>query len=149
MDARTALKNYTTIMIKTYGAEYWEHWTEDDKETFNILARRVRPEITENRKEDRSVFMRRFLGIRVGGVERATERKEAWKEAASAAASGSRITGILAPEGTSTNRWYDRKTGQTNSKKNQEVKAETVINRSGIAPDDVDSQNIARYLMGL
>lgn len=98
MDARTALKNYTTMMIKTYGAEYWEHWTEDDKETFNILAARVRPEITPNDKDKRSNFMKRFLGIRVGGVERAPERKEAWDAAARTAAPGSKIKGTLSPQ---------------------------------------------------
>lgn len=98
MNARTALKNYTSMMVKTYGDNYWEHWTEDDKETFNILSARVRPEITPVDPNNRSNFMSRFLGIRVGGVERPADRKEAWTEAARTAGVGSKIKGTLSPQ---------------------------------------------------
>lgn len=143
MDARTALKNYTNVMIKTYGANYWESWTEDDKETFNILARRVRPEITSNNPENRSNFMRRFLGIRVGGVDKPTERKEEWKKAAETAASGSRIKGKLSPQGTHANK---PKRGRKAAPAGPTV--EETINASGIDKRDVDSTNIMAYLLG-
>ena len=48
MDARTALKNYTNAMTREYGPCYWEHWTEDDRETFEIL-KTVEPEFPQVR----------------------------------------------------------------------------------------------------
>lgn len=42
MGAREALKNYHATMVRMYGENYTDHWTEDDKTTFEILARRAR-----------------------------------------------------------------------------------------------------------
>lgn len=162
MDARTALKNYTRMMIKTYGDDYWEYWTEDDKETFNILAARVRPEITPIDKDKRSNFTRRFLGMRVGGVERPAERKEAWTEAARTANEKSRIKGVLGPDkglykGTQPKRRRTREElsmvagasikvgdGKRKTRKPKEEIVRPV--EPQFAPDDVDSQNIYVYL---
>lgn len=83
MDARTALKKYADTMIKLYGANYVEHWTMDDRETFDILARKARAEMDKPipKNWERSAYLRRVLGVRddVKKVNTA-DRMAAWTE---------------------------------------------------------------------
>lgn len=142
MDARTALKNYTTTMVNTYGPDYWEHWTEDDRETFNILASRAR-RFNDNRQRainPDTPFLRLMMGNK-RDPEYATEQQKikAWK--ALTARAGSGVVGKLREE-----RLYDGVQPKRRRVKGAKVEAAPAAPKFN--PDDVDSNSIFAYLMG-
>jgi hypothetical protein len=85
MNARLALKRYNDTMVKLYGVNYTERWTEDDRETFEILARNAAAEIKAadgivEPNWKRSAHLRRVLGIRTDVKVDAAARKAAWHD---------------------------------------------------------------------
>lgn len=97
MDARTALKNYTRTMVKTYGPNYWENWTEDDRETFNTLVARARKVVAIRliAQNDNTPFLSRLRGHKVAGITDHKERAAAWQ--AHEDKHGTGIQGTLSP----------------------------------------------------
>lgn len=145
MDARTALKNYTTAMVREYGPNYWEHWTEDDQETFEILARKatvVRPDDTP--------FLRKFKGHKIDAVAKTpAERKQAWSAVSATANEKSRIVGTLSPQ---TGLYDGAQPKRRRIKTERKPLAPAVVetpSKPVFSPDDVDSTNIYAYLKSL
>lgn len=135
MDDRTALKNYDATMIKTYGVNYVEHWTDDDRETFEILARKAR-KVTDTRQRainpDTS-FLRVFMaGKRDPEYVTEQEKVKAWNALVKRAGTG--VKGKLASKKRST--------------PVQSAPIVAPVVKAAIAPDDVDSTNILAYLLG-
>src|SRR5690242_3230993 len=95
MNARDALKNYTRFMIKTYGANYVEHWSTDDRETFDILARKARAEMDAPTPKnwESSAYLRRVLGIRSEHKLNVSARESAWTEHVTKHGNG--VSGVL------------------------------------------------------
>lgn len=140
MDARTALKKYNETMIKTYGFDYTEHWSPDDKATFEILASNARKEVANRQRSIRpnTSFLRVFMAGK-RDPEYANEQAKilAWNELV--AKSGTGVVGKLAPK----SGLYDGA-----QPKKRRIKREAAPVAPTIAADDVDSSNIMAYLLG-
>lgn len=78
MNARDALKNYHNRMVAQYGPDYVEHWSQDDKETFEILARRARKAMRS--QTGGTSFLKVFMsGKREPQYTTWQDRQAAWK----------------------------------------------------------------------
>lgn len=96
MNARTALQNYARTMTKLYGSDFMEHMSTDDRETFDILARRARVEMDKPSPKnwERSAYLRRVLGIRTEPKKTyAADRFDAWTKHVTEHGNG--ISGVL------------------------------------------------------
>lgn len=144
ISARDALKNFNNYMIKMYGANYVEHWTTEDRKTFEILARRARKaQMAQHNagREDTS-----FLRVMMNGKrdpEYASEQAkiEAWNALRDHNGTTG-VVGTLSP----TSGLYDGVQPRKRRIKGTPAPAAPVAPR--IDPEDVDSSNIMQYLLG-
>lgn len=144
MDDRTALKNYTGTLVKTYGPNYWEHWTEDDKETFNILSSRANNAMRARQRaiNPDTQIRRTILGVK-RDPEYANEQQKIKMWNALKERAGSGIVGTLSPEtGLYTGAQPKRRKIKGGKPSTPAAPAAPKFN-----PDDVDSKSIFAYLM--
>jgi hypothetical protein len=96
MSARDNLKNFHLFMVKLYGENYRDVWTEDDAETARILESKVARTVAIQliKGNDNTPFLTRFRGSPTGNVP-ADSRELVWK--AWVEKYGTGVVGTLSP----------------------------------------------------
>lgn len=138
MNARQALINFHNHMVKTYGENYRDVWTEDDKITSETLERNASKAVTIrliSTKADTPII-RRIRGHQPEPLAvSAQERQEAWQALANKHGSG--IIGKLSPIRNPYTGYIYEPPEYANA-----------VAAPKFEPADVDSTNIFAYLMG-
>lgn len=141
MKASEALKNFHAYMIKTYGEKYTDHWTRDDRETYEILASKVRIEMLSPESAGRSSFLNVFMtGKREPEYTRPADRRAAWERLVARA--GTQVVGKLSKPDT-----YGTKHAEKVAARRAKEQAKEQREAVAKLDQDIDSSNIMAYLL--